>query len=113
MDPNSLYDILLEKASGMTGSFNIVELTRELSRKILELSKRSRNDVIEVNKTIYVLMIIHSERTGVPIPNDQPVLGGRSFDGNRGVTYIINFESQIDEILMKVLYLYVSNITSS
>jgi hypothetical protein len=104
-----LYDILHEKALNMTGSFNVIDL----SRKILELSKRSRDEVININKTIYILMIIHSDRNKIHIIPNQPVLDGRSFDGNRGVTYTINSDCQIDEILMKILYLYVSNITTT
>lgn len=107
MDPNELYDILHEKALNMTGAFNVVDL----SRKILELSKRSRDEVLNINNTFYILMIIHSDRNNIPIISDQPVLNGRSFDGNRGVTYTINSDCQIDEILMKILYLYVTSVT--
>lgn len=108
MDPNELYDILHAKALNMTGSFNVIDL----SRKTLELNKHPRNEAINANKTIYVLMIIHADRNHITIIPDQPVLDGRSFDGNRGVTYTINSDCQIDEILMKILYLYISNITS-
>ena len=108
MKPNELYDILHEKALNMTGTFNVIDL----SRKILELSKYPRNKVININETIYILMICHADRNNIPIDPTQPVLDGRSFESNRGVTYTINSGCQIDEILLKILYLYVSNITN-
>lgn len=108
MDPFELYRILHEKALNMTGAFNVIDL----SRKILELSKRSRDEVLNINNTFYFLMIIHADKYGLIINENQPILNGRSFGENKGVTYTINSDCQIDDILMKMLYLYVSNVTT-
>ena len=108
MDPNELYDILYKEALGMKGVFNVVDL----SRKILELGKRVKSEIINVNNTIYILMVIHAVRNNISINPLQPVLDGRSFDSDRGAIYTINSGCQLDEILLKILYLYVSSITT-
>lgn len=115
MKIEELYNLLLAEVQTMNNSFNVVNLTK----KILGLNKISQNDIadinkrnsiINVNKTIYMLMVLHTDINKIHIDLNQPVLNGRSFGDNRGVTYTISTDSLLDETILKILYLYVTNI---